>query len=73
MVDDAPFDSNMIGRAISLHIAKHKFEVEEGAAVPVPLWVIVKSIFGYGSTRSSAICRKYGYNPEEIIGDSENE
>jgi len=33
---------------------------------PAPLWSRVGGLFGHGSGYSTAICVKYGFDPEEI-------
>lgn len=36
---------------------------------PAPLWSRVGNLFGHGSGYSIAICRKYGFNPDETWRD----
>lgn len=33
-----------------------------------PLWVRVSDTFCLGSTYSSQLCRKHGYDPEKLVG-----
>lgn len=32
-----------------------------------PRWVAVQAVFGYGSTTSRELCRRYGFDPDEIV------
>ncbi len=34
-------------------------------------WVLVKGVFGWGSTTSAALCRHYGCDPDELIAGPE--
>ena len=36
-------------------------------ACPEPRWVMVKRVFGTGSTVSSQICEKYGFDPDKEV------
>ena len=39
-----------------------------GANTGQPRWVAVKRAFAVGSTVAEAICWKYGYDPDKVIG-----
>lgn len=35
--------------------------------LPAPRWVAVRDVFGYGSTTSVALCRRFGLDPYEDV------
>jgi hypothetical protein len=61
---DALVERDIIIRAINNVLAKHVREVGDGRAEPRPTWCHVKNLFGYGSTISVGICRRYGLDPD---------
>lgn len=59
----------LVHRAIISATARHASDCSDGIAAPKPRWAVVKNLFCYGSTTSEAICREYGFDPDEIVGD----
>ena len=68
---DIPYcEWEMIQRAINGTSTRHEFDCTNGVAAPKPRWEIFKNLFCCGSTAAYAICYRYGYDPERIIGES---
>jgi hypothetical protein len=76
---DLPYEEReLIQRAINGASGKHARacaldEDDLRACVPLPRWAIVKSLFCCGSTVATAICHRYGYDPERMIGKDSQE
>ena len=69
---DIPYtERDLLLRAINSASSRHRSDCEDGIAVPKPLWAIVRDLFCCGSTVATAICYRYGYDPEKMIGDAE--
>jgi hypothetical protein len=64
-------ERELIQRAINSVSGKHEFLCSEGDAAPRQRWVIVRDLFCCGSTVATAICHKYGYDPDKVIGGNE--
>jgi hypothetical protein len=74
MTDDTDIqytERDLIQRAINSATAWHRSTCIDGTAAPKPRWAIVRDLFGCGSTIATAICYRYGYDPEKMIGDAE--
>ncbi len=69
---DIPYEEReLIQRAINSASGTHEHACVEDDLEPVPRWVIVKKLFCCGSTVATAICHRYGYDPERMIGRQE--
>jgi hypothetical protein len=58
-----PNKVDMIVRAINQACSNQRTTDDE----PTPRWAVVKKLFCYGSTTSASICRRYGFDPDEMI------
>lgn len=58
-VNDIP-DSELLGRAVRNCRARH--------ARKAPRWVCVSDTFCLGSTYSMQLCRRFGVDPDEMVG-----
>lgn len=64
---DLPSDSELVRRAIdALRCHRPPRKRGRGPNPPAPLWSRVGFLFGHGSGYSSAICRRHGFDPDEI-------
>ena len=69
---DIPYtERDLIQRAIISATARHISGCIDGTAAPKPRWAIVRDLFGCGSTVATAICYRYGFDPEKMIGEAE--
>ena len=67
---DIPYsERDLIERAIDSVSSWHRSHCIDGTAAPKPRWLIVRDLFGCGSTVATAICYSYGYDPEKMIGE----
>jgi hypothetical protein len=74
MTDDTDIfctERDLIPRAINSAMARHISDCIDGTAAPKPRWLIVHDLFGCDLTVAKAICYRYGYDPEKMIGDAE--
>lgn len=69
MNDTVVSERDLIVRAIRMAKAAHTQLVADGRTFPVPLWYLVKGVFGRKSTVSEEICRAYGLDPDEQVGE----
>lgn len=58
-VNDIP-DNDLLGRAVRGCRAR--------SSGKSPRWVCVSDTFGLGSTYSQQLCRRFGVDPDEMIG-----
>jgi hypothetical protein len=69
---DIPYpERDLIQRAINSASAWHRSSCIDGTAAPKPRWAIVRDLFCCGSTVATAICYRYGYDAEKMIGEAE--
>jgi hypothetical protein len=69
---DIPYtERDLIQRAINSASARHTSECVIGIASPKPRWRIANDVFFCGPTVATAICYRYGFDPEKMIGGEE--
>ena len=61
-------ERDLIQRAINQASSHHTYMVAMDRAVNKFRWEIVKKLFACGSTQAEAICWKYGYDPDKMVG-----
>lgn len=68
LIEKLPSHEDLVKAAIrSLRV--HRAPGRSRKRSPDPLWSRVGELFCHGSGYSIAICRKYGFNPDEIWSD----
>jgi hypothetical protein len=65
--DPYPLERDMIVRAIHQAVSQRASDPTFLERHPIPLWSVVNRLFCYGSSTSAAICRRYGFDPDEMI------
>ena len=61
----------LIQRVIDNASSEHAYAVAADDIHSCPRWAIVKRLFNCGSTVARAICCRYGFDPEKMIGEAE--
>jgi hypothetical protein len=62
------YQRELIIRAINSAISTQLYRVMQRYTGPKTVWELCKNIFGFGSSFSIEICKKYGFDPDQIIG-----
>lgn len=63
-----PFDANELVRSIIRTLARHT-ATKRGCGAP--LWSVVGSLTGYGSTSATRICEQFGFDPHVLVLEPE--
>lgn len=68
---DIPYEEReLIQRAINGACGRHAAAVVRDERRPYPRWRIVKELFCCGSTVANLICCRYGYDPQDVVGEA---
>lgn len=56
-------EEDLIGRVVRNVQGPSKYRCKHGT----PRWVLVRDAFGVGSGVANALCRRYGFDPDEYL------
>lgn len=56
-------EEDLIERAVRNVKGPSKYRSKHGTA----RWILVKQVFGVGSGVANALCRRYGFDPDECL------